>query len=76
MSQVPKIGRLVIFLHYIKKKVLKLLLRSTVIQNIQIFYGHPVMFFLLVYYEQVCGYARRVTEVCLLWQLRIEVLLS
>ena len=34
---------LVIFLQYIKKKVLQLLLCSIVMQNIQIFYGSPVM---------------------------------
>ena len=44
MSQVPKIGRLVIFLHYIKKKVLKLLLRSIVIQNIHILWASSHVF--------------------------------
>ena len=33
-----------LFLKYIKKKLLQLLLCSTVLQNIQIFYGVPVMF--------------------------------
>ena len=36
--------KLVMFLQYIKKKVLQLLLCSIVMQNIQIFYGGPVMF--------------------------------
>ena len=36
--------KLVIFLQYLKKKVSELLLRSVVMQNIQIFYGGPVMF--------------------------------
>ena len=36
--------KLVIFLQYLKKKVLQLLLCSIVMQNIQIFYGGPVMF--------------------------------
>ena len=35
--------KLVIFLQYIKKKVSQLLLCSIVMQNIQIFYGDPVM---------------------------------
>ena len=35
--------KLVIFLQYIKKKVLQLLLCFIVIQDIQIFYGGPVM---------------------------------
>ena len=36
--------KLIIFLQYIKKKVLQLLLCSIKTQNIQIFYGSPVMF--------------------------------
>ena len=36
--------KFVIFLHYVKKKVLQLLMCSIVMQNIQIFYGGPVMF--------------------------------
>ena len=36
--------KLVIFLQYPKKKELQLLLRSIVMQHIQIFYGGPVMF--------------------------------
>ena len=36
--------KLVIFFQYIKKKALQLLLCSIVIENIQIFYGGPVMF--------------------------------
>ena len=36
--------RLVIFLQYIKTKVLQMLFCSIVIENIQIFYGGPVMF--------------------------------
>ena len=37
--------KLVIFLQYLKKKVSQLLLCSFVIQNVQIFYRGPVMFF-------------------------------
>ena len=37
-------SKLVIFLKYAKKKVSQLLLRCIVMQNIQIFYGGPVMF--------------------------------
>ena len=37
-------SKLVIFLQYINKKVLQLILCSIVMQNIQIFYGGPVMF--------------------------------
>ena len=37
--------KLVIFLQYINKKVSHLLMCSIVMQNIQIFYGSPVMFF-------------------------------
>ena len=36
--------KLVIFLQYVKKKLLQLLLCFIVMQNIQIFYGGPVMF--------------------------------
>ena len=36
--------KLVIYFQYIKKKVLQLLLYSIIMQNIQIFYGGPVMF--------------------------------
>ena len=36
--------KLLMFLQYIKKKVPQLLLCSIVMQNIQIFYGGPVMF--------------------------------
>ena len=36
--------KLVIFLQYIKEKVSQLLLCSIVMQNIEIFYGGPVMF--------------------------------
>ena len=36
--------KLVIFLQYLKKKVLQLLLCSIIMQNIQIFYGGPVIF--------------------------------
>ena len=39
-----QIGKLVIFLQCVKKKVSKLILCSTVMQNIQIFYRGPVMF--------------------------------
>ena len=42
--------KLVILLHYIKKKVSQLLLCSIVMQNIQIFYGGPVMFVVTYYY--------------------------
>ena len=42
---------LVIFLQYIKKKVSQLPLCSVVMQNIQIFYGGPVMFVLTLYLE-------------------------
>ena len=40
--------KFVIFLQYIKKKVLQLLLRSVVMQNIQIFYGFKSSSLLLV----------------------------
>ena len=44
MSRVPKI-RIIFFLEYfIRKKVLQLIFCSIVIQNIQMFYGGPVMF--------------------------------
>ena len=43
-SQSTQNRKLVIFFQYIKKKVLQLLLRSIVMQNIQIFYRAPVMF--------------------------------
>ena len=43
--QGTKNRKLVIFLQYIKKEVSQLLLCSVVIQNIQIFYVGPVMFF-------------------------------
>ena len=38
-------SKLVIFLQYLKKKVLQLVFCSIVMQNIQIFYGGPVTFF-------------------------------
>ena len=41
--------KLVIFLQYFKKKVSQLLLCSIVMQNIQIFYGSPVMFVVTCY---------------------------
>ena len=37
--------KLVIFMQYIKKKLLQLLLCFIVMQNIQMFYGGPIMFF-------------------------------
>ena len=37
-------SKLVLFLQYINKKVLQLILCSIVMQNIQIFYGGPAMF--------------------------------
>ena len=43
ISQVPKIGSWQ-FLQYFMKNVSQLLLFSIVMQNIQIFYGAPVMF--------------------------------
>ena len=46
--QSTKNKKLVIFLWYIKKRVSQLLFCSIVMQNIQIFYGGPVMFILLV----------------------------
>ena len=46
--QSTKNKKLVIFLWYIKKRVSQLLFCSIVMQNIQIFYGDPVMFILLV----------------------------
>ena len=46
--QSTKNKKLVIFLRYIKKRVSQLLFCSIVMQNIQIFYGGPVMFILLV----------------------------
>ena len=36
--------KLIIFLQYIKRKVLQLLLCSILMQNIQIFYGRPIKF--------------------------------
>ena len=36
--------KFVIFLQYLKKKALQLLLYSIVMQNIQVFYGGPVRF--------------------------------
>ena len=42
-AQTTQNRKLIIFLQYIKKKLLKLLLCSIVMQNIQIFYGGPVM---------------------------------
>ena len=42
--QITQNRKLVIFLQYLKKKVLQQLLSSIVLQNIQIFYGGPVMF--------------------------------
>ena len=43
--------KLVIFLQHIEEKVSQLLLCSVVMQNIQIFYGGPVMFVLTLYLE-------------------------
>ena len=42
--------KLVMFLQYLKKKVSQLLLCSIVMQNIQIFYGGPVMFSVTCYH--------------------------
>ena len=42
--QSTKNRKLVIFLQYLKKKMLQLLLCSILMQNIQIFFGGPVMF--------------------------------
>ena len=42
--QITQNRKLVTFLQYIKKKLLQLLLCSTMMQNIQIFYVGPVMF--------------------------------
>ena len=45
--------KLVIFLQYLKKKVLQPFLFSIVMQNIQIFYRDPVMFVVtgLIYFD-------------------------
>ena len=48
--------KLVILLHYIKKKVSQLLLCSIVMQNIQIFYGGPVMFVVTYYFHKANQY--------------------
>ena len=45
---------LAMFLQCIKKKVLQLLLCSIVMQNIQIFYGNPVMFVNTCYLVKGC----------------------
>ena len=42
-AQTTQNRKLIIFLQYIKKKILKLFLCSIVMQNIQIFYKGPVM---------------------------------
>ena len=44
--------KLVTFLRYIKKKLLQLLLCSIVMQNIQIFYGSPVMLLVVVFFTE------------------------
>ena len=43
--------KLVIFLQYLTKKVSQELLCSIIMQNIQIFYGGPVMFSVTCYYK-------------------------
>ena len=47
--------KLVIFFQYLKKKLSRLLLCSIVMQNIQIFYGGPVMFVVTSYYIMFHG---------------------
>ena len=50
--QSTKNRKLVIFLQYIKKKVLQLLLCSIVMQNIQIVYGGPATFIVTCFLAQ------------------------
>ena len=47
--------KLVIFFQYLKKKLSRLLLCFIVMQNIQIFYGGPVMFVVTSYYIMFHG---------------------
>ena len=44
--------KLVIFLQYLKKKVVQLLLCSIVMQGIQIFYGGPVRFVVTCFFHE------------------------
>ena len=56
--QITENRKLLIFLQYIKKKVLQLLFYSIVIQSIQIFYEGPVMFAVTCFFRKLCDLAQ------------------